>query len=653
MIRALVWLALCGAAAARGATAPDWARAAALLPVPPSVTVALVANSTRVVYLSPDHTQRTERWAAKLGRAEDRVAIRFISPFSPNLDRILDVRAWIIGADGKVQAFRRGDFVDVSGSSVMEWTINRALLFDGNGRVPLGGTLACEVQTEQPATVFEAMDSFQDEYYAVEEDFEVVPPPGYLLAWHATSAAVPAPVPLAEPGGLRWEVRHLRPNRTERDPVGFLANPLLVTARPEAAGHAVSWLEMARRASDVMEPRIEQTPEIAAMAARLVAGKIGRWERIRALTEFVQKEVVYLELNLQTDCLAGYRPNPASEVLRKRFGDCKDKAALLVALLRAIGENGRILLLYAGGGPEVIRQDWPTLSYFNHAIVAIANDADAPAYWPRLEVAGSPAMIAFDPTDSVTPLGVLSDGDQGGWALLVDSARGGALPLPQSRGDFHRIDRAVDASLDDYGTLIGAIDSKYRGQMATFTYHLRRTLDAEQYQRRLATLLQSSAPTIQDLTWTDHWDPAGAEYELHQNFRALHFGRALGSDLMEIQPHILPLFAKLATWETRAEGVSWISTGTLRDRIRIRLPESYAVEELPPDWNKHGALISCRLHYAVDQGALVYESDFLVQPGFYGKEQYESIRRFFDSFREAQRRPVLLRRSPAPAAAHS
>ncbi|HEX3729581.1 MAG TPA: transglutaminase family protein [Opitutaceae bacterium] len=653
MIRALPWLALCGAVAARGATAPDWARAAALLPVPPSVTVALVANSTRVVYLSPDHTQRTVRWAVKQGRVEDRVAIRFVSPYSPNLDRLLDVRAWIIGADGKVQAFKRSDFADVSGSTEMLWTTDRALLFDGNGRVPLGGTLACEVQTEQPATVYEAMDSFQSPFYAVEEDFEVVPPSGYTLAWHATSASVAAPIPLADPGGLRWEMRHVRPNRSERDPGGFLANPLLVTARPEPAEHSSAWLEMARRAHDIMEPRIEQTPAIAAMAARLTAGKASRWERIRALTEFVQQDVVYLELNLQTDCLAGFRPNPASEVLRNRFGDCKDKASLLIALLRSVGEDGHILLLYAGGGPEVVGRDWPTLSYFNHAIVAIANDAGAPSYWPRLEMPGGPPMIAFDPTDSVTPLGVLSNGDQGGWALLVDSERGCALKLPQSRGDFHRVDRMVDASLDDSGALTVAIDAQYHGLPAASEYRIRRALDSERFKRRLATLLQSSAPSIQDLAWTDHWDPAGAEYELHQNFRAQQFGRLLGADLMEIQPHILPPFSTLPAWETSAEGVSWISTGVLRDRIRIRLPAGFAVDEFPPDWDKHGALISCRLHYAIGQGAAVYESDFSLQPGFYSKEQYESIRRFFDSFREAQRRPVLLRRTAAPAAAHS
>ena len=41
----------------------------------------------------------------------------------------------------------------------------------------------------------------------------------------------------------------------------------------------------------------------------------------------------------------GYKPYRVSQVLSRRFGDCKDKASLLMVLLREVGVEAELVLL--------------------------------------------------------------------------------------------------------------------------------------------------------------------------------------------------------------------------------------------------------------------------------------------------------------------
>ncbi len=95
-------------------------------------------------------------------------------------------------------------------------------------------------------------------------------------------------------------------------------------------------------------------------------------------------------------------PQFPSETLSRKFGDCKDKAAVLVAMLRSAGVPANLALLSAGPGQDV-SPDSPGMGLFDHAIV----------YVP-----GSPALW-IDPTAEYTRVGDLPYGDRGRLALVI------------------------------------------------------------------------------------------------------------------------------------------------------------------------------------------------------------------------------------------
>jgi len=82
---------------------------------------------------------------------------------------------------------------------------------------------------------------------------------------------------------------------------------------------------------------------------------------------FVQEEVRYLAIDFGHG--AGMLPSGAGTVLRRRFGDCKDKSVLLTALLRALGLSARPMLV-ATSWRHAIARLLPSTACFNHAIVA-------------------------------------------------------------------------------------------------------------------------------------------------------------------------------------------------------------------------------------------------------------------------------------------
>src|SRR5690606_5637149 len=113
-------------------------------------------------------------------------------------------------------------------------------------------------------------------------------------------------------------------------------------------------------------------------------------------------------------------PHAAADVLNAHYGDCKDKAVLLQALLAAKGIRSRPALVNAGNAYELAGV--ALLSSFNHVIT----------YLPDLR-------LFADSTSGLARFGALPDALAGKQALIVgddtQTARLEALPVPSASTD--------------------------------------------------------------------------------------------------------------------------------------------------------------------------------------------------------------------------
>ena len=146
------------------------------------------------------------------------------------------------------------------------------------------------------------------------------------------------------------------------------------------------------------------------------------------------------------------KPHAVREVLQRAFGDCKDKATMLVALLAEVGIDAQVALVRTAdnGG---LHDNVASLGVFNHAIAYVPSlnwwlDATATHHGPR----------------------ELPEGDAGGMALRITRpALADAKPEPLPEGVAHEHLQAVkiEAKVQEDGTAILEMDFELHGRSAS------------------------------------------------------------------------------------------------------------------------------------------------------------------------------------------
>ncbi|MBW2593615.1 MAG: DUF3857 domain-containing protein, partial [Deltaproteobacteria bacterium] len=127
------------------------------------------------------------------------------------------------------------------------------------------------------------------------------------------------------------------------------------------------WESISRWYWNLCEPNLEKiTPAMRVLVAELIRNIEDPDQRIQAIFTWVSQKVRYLGLTVEKDS-PGYEPHPVSMTFDQRAGVCRDKAALLAAMLRIAGLEAFPTLIMNGPkkDPEVPQP------FFNHAITAV------------------------------------------------------------------------------------------------------------------------------------------------------------------------------------------------------------------------------------------------------------------------------------------
>ena len=129
---------------------------------------------------------------------------------------------------------------------------------------------------------------------------------------------------------------------------------------------APDWETISRWYYNLCEPHLQAvSPELTAYAGKLTQGKNAR-EAVRKLFDFVSKEIRYTGVTNENTA-PGYEPHDVKDTFAQKHGVCRDKAALLTAMLRAVGFDAFMVLFMAGDPKD---QEVPNY-YFNHAITGV------------------------------------------------------------------------------------------------------------------------------------------------------------------------------------------------------------------------------------------------------------------------------------------
>jgi hypothetical protein len=193
------------------------------------------------------------------------------------------------------------------------------------------------------------------------------------LAWRATRD-LPQAVPATDKGqkSVAYELR---------DPAGVILNdgaPNRYNIRRliEFSDFA-QWKDVSRRVAPLFDEAAKLAPgsPLHAEAEKIAAASADPVERVQAALRLVQDQIRYVYVGLDG---GNYRPATVEETWRRRFGDCKAKTVLLLALLRDLKIEAEPVLVNLTGGDGTDAR-LPSPSVFNHVLVR-ARIGDA-HYW--------------------------------------------------------------------------------------------------------------------------------------------------------------------------------------------------------------------------------------------------------------------------------
>jgi len=424
----------------------------------------------------------------------------------------------------------------------------------------------------------------------------------------------------------RWKEVHVPALEEEPSmpPTDELAKKVAITSLS-------SWDQVARWYQSLAEEALKPDKRVKSAVKAIVKGARNREEAIRRIYDFVAQNIRYVGMEFGIN---GYKPHKAGEVLENRYGDCKDHATLLIAMLRVLGVKAYPVLIptqdVANLDPQVPR---PTA--FNHEIAA-------------METGGK--LLFMDTTAEVTPLGDLPAGDQDRRVLVVKGGKAllAKTPLfpPQKNVEGYR----GTFELSPKGDLTGTMEFYYKGLYAGMERYLFLTSTPQAIQRHVEQMATSISPGF-DV----------ASYRLSP-FRDLdHQAVSItleGRDRLYATPtaHLLilhppvPSYGRLAGLVAPKKRRYTYVVGyrmSKESRAVIKIPRGYTVYLLPEDYGYKNQVGSLRISWKKGDGEIQFASRLVLDRAFIPVELYGQLRDLFNLTVKALKNQVLILKKPS------
>jgi len=641
--------------AAAGGDAPQWMHALVGAPLPSydeKTDAVLLYSETNVTVLSADKIRKHVREAYKILRPEGRKRGTVDVDFSPS-KKITSLHGWCIPTQGKDYEVKEKDAVDVAapaeGGYLIEDTKFRLL------KIPApdpGNIVGYEFEVEERPFWLQDVWHFQRTDPVRESHYSLQIPLGWVFkaSWLSHAEVKPD-----EAGGnvLRWavsDVKGIRPE-PEMPPWQGLAGQMIVSFFPAGGSSTkndfVSWEGMGSWYGTLVSTRMDASEPIKQEVNTLTNGKTLRLQKMQAIAGFMQHDIRYVAIELG---IGGWQPHAAPEVFSHRYGDCKDKATLMRAMLREIGVESYHLVINTERG--VVTRETPAHHGFNHVILAIKlpDDVQDPSLIAVMQHPKLGRILFFDPTDQVTPFGQIRGHLQANYALLVTPDGGELVELPQQPSAMNSIQREGKLTLAANGALKGEVTEVRLGDRAASERWRLRTVtkDADRI-KPIETLLAGSLANFQiSRASVVNFERTDQAFGFNYSFQSDNYAKTAGN-LLLVRPRVLGNKSSgvLETKEPRKFPLEFDGPSRDTDSFEIALPPGYEVDELPPPTDADYSFASYHSKTVASGQVLHYTRSLEIKELSVPVSKMDELKKFYRMIASDERNTAVLK--PAEA----
>lgn len=542
--------------------------------------------------------------------------------FASANQKLAMVSGRIYKPDGRVvEAIDQGESTVTDNSNTMYFdTRSHALRFGG---LEKGDVLELEYRIVPNSdrnpygNYFGALVTFQTGLPQRLRRYVLVAPGGRKL--NIDEERMPAKAEVVQDAGetiYKWDARNLKPLISEpRGPSHTEIAPYVSISTFE------DWDELGRWYASIISPQMTLDGDLRTQLEKIAASAKTDEQKIQAVYEFVLRNTNYVAMEFG---IYSYKPYPVTQVYARRFGDCKDKASLMIAMLRALNIDAELALVRTRKLGDVSDRA-TTLAVFNHAL----------AYVPKYK-------MWLDGTAEFAGSRELPLDDQGALALTVNldgSANLRRVPVTLPMQNYtHRL---VQAKVHSDGRIVFDGTAYTRGEDAP---GLRREYElADRQKDTLRGNLAQVYPSVK--IENVHVDGAhDIERDVNVKFSG-SIDTFAGQKTLTLAPSWLPhkYVNSLAPLESRTQDLQLPAPWTTEEEIHFTLPEGAKIHQLPENLRYETPFGTAMIRYERHANDLSISTSVQFSKLRIAPSEYSAFREFCSNVENAFHRDIKVR----------
>jgi hypothetical protein len=330
---------------------------------------------------------------------------------------------------------------------------------------------------------------------------------------------------------------------------------------------------------------------IKSKVSELTADTKSDEEKIKNIYYWVQDNIRYIAFE---DGIAGFKPDEASNVYNKKYGDCKGMANLTKQMLVEAGFDARLTWI----GTKHIAYDYstPNLSVDNHMICALFKDGK---------------IIFLDATEKFNAFGEYADRIQGKQVMIEDGEKFILQYVPTHEAQFNKENVNYTLKLTDE-SITGTVDKTFSGESRSSLLYYFNTLKNDKKDEFLETYLNKGNSNIKvsAINTTDLLD-RDANIDISYD---INIKNAVSSfdDLIYVD---LDIEKELSTYELEKRKTNFLfsSKKDLESNMRLEIPKGYKVSHLPENISVKSKNYDMTVAFSKEGNTILYKKRFKIK----------------------------------------
>ncbi len=414
----------------------------------------------------------------------------------------------------------------------------------------------------------------------------------------------------------KWEFKDIKPIIPEYNmPPDSEVNPAILVSSFS------SWSEIYDWWKKLFSNKLELNTRGKALVDNLIKNASSKLDKAKKIYEFCAKQIRYVAVEYGE---SGYEPHSANEVFVNRYGDCKDQAILLTAMLRYAGFNA-FPVLVPTRSVYPVDKNFPSIN-FNHAICALKYQGK---------------LIFMDPTAETTSFMDIPLPDQNREVMVFGKNRGIIKRIPIKKDNGILYSTKVALSSNEKAEIERTVTTKgfFSSAQRWYFKHTHPVKIKENIQNKVVEIAPFAKLISYQIINKDNFDKSPI---LTYKFSSAQFlNPARNLRILPI-PDDMHISYNLIAKSKRKFPIDFGGMFTKRSVVTVLLPPDLKVKYLPQNIQRKTRYFNFKETYKNEGRTITVRREFNVKKRFVSEEEYSLFKKKLEDVFFFLREKVIL-----------